>query len=128
MKPSRCILCVLAVSLFVVLACSENPSKSMQASSQKESAVTAQKEGAASQQSAQEMKTPQPPTGAASEVILGTLSLTEGQLVLSTKSGDYLLEGRDLSSMVGMTVKVTGAVKEKEDRRIIEVTSAEQVQ
>ncbi len=71
---------------------------------------------------AQDLKSAEP------EVLVGTLSFSEGQVILSTSSGECLLEGRDLSSVVGMTVKVTGAVMEKADRRVIEVTSAEQVQ
>ena len=51
-----------------------------------------------------------------------------GEMMIKADDGmDYMVEGEDLSSMVGKTVKVTGTLEEKADVTSIKVMKMEEV-
>lgn len=62
------------------------------------------------------------------EMFMGTVLRNEEDLVLSTSRGDFELEGKDASDMVGSTVRVTGAVREENGRKIIRVESVDKME
>lgn len=53
----------------------------------------------------------------------GTLTQTEKGLAIVTDTETYVVTGKDLSDMIGKTVKVTGAIAEVDGSQIIEVMS-----
>lgn len=64
----------------------------------------------------------------AEDSITGTIAEKGEVLVLDAADGSYVLEGSDLASeMIGKKVKVTGTVAEKEDMKVINVLSMEEV-
>lgn len=66
---------------------------------------------------------------AAEETITGTVAQNDsGMIIISADDGeDYLVEGQDLSEMVGKSVKVTGTLAEKEDVKSITVMNLEEI-
>ncbi|BBO84132.1 DUF5818 domain-containing protein [Desulfosarcina ovata] len=64
----------------------------------------------------------------AEESIIGTIAEKGEIIVLDAADGTYVLEGSDTTpEMVGKTVKVTGTIAEKDNMRIINVLSMEEV-
>ncbi len=64
----------------------------------------------------------------AADSITGTITAKGDMIVLDAADGSYVLEGNDMApDMVGKTVKVTGTVTEKEDVKVINVLSMEEV-
>ena len=64
----------------------------------------------------------------ASESITGTVAAKGEIIVLDAGDSSYVLEGSDMTpEMVGKKVKVTGTVAEKEDIKVINVLSIEEV-
>ena len=64
----------------------------------------------------------------AEDSITGTIMEKGDILVLDATDGSYVLEGSDMApEMVGKTVKVTGTVAEKENMKVINVLSMEEV-
>jgi len=64
----------------------------------------------------------------AEESISGTIAQTGDIIVLDAADGLYLLEGSDLTpDMVGKKVTVTGTVEVKDDIRVINVLSMEEM-
>ena len=64
----------------------------------------------------------------AEDSITGTISEKDDIIVLDAADGSYVLEGSDMApEMVGKTVKVTGTVAEKENMKVINVLSMEEV-
>ena len=64
----------------------------------------------------------------AEDSITGTIAEKGEFIVLDAADGTYVLEGNDMATeMVGKKVKVTGTVAEKEDMRVINVISMEEV-
>ena len=60
--------------------------------------------------------------------ITGTVAEKGDVIVLDEADGSYVLEGSDMApDMVGKKVKVTGTVAEKENMRVINVISMEEV-
>jgi hypothetical protein len=59
-----------------------------------------------------------------SEVIsvTGTVESGPDGMIISADDGTYAVSGHDLSDMAGMMVQITGALKESEGLRTIEVT------
>ena len=64
----------------------------------------------------------------ANESITGTVTAKGEVVVLDAADSSYVLEGSDMApEMVGKKVKVTGTVAEKEDIKVINVLSIEEV-
>ncbi len=65
---------------------------------------------------------------AADDSITGTVEQTDNGIVISADDGDqYIVMGKDLSSMVGKTVKATGTLAEGKSGKILTVISVEPV-
>ncbi len=66
---------------------------------------------------------------AGDESVTGTVEQTDQGIVIAADSGDtYLVKGKDLSSMVGKTVKATGMLAEGESGKTLTIVSVEPVQ
>lgn len=64
----------------------------------------------------------------AEDSITGTIAAKGDIIVLDAADGSYVLEGSDMTAdMVGKKVTVTGTVAEKEDVKVINVLSMEEV-
>ena len=64
----------------------------------------------------------------AEDSITGTIMEKGDIIILDATDGSYVLEGSDMApEMVGKTVKVTGTVAEKENMKVINVLSMEEV-
>lgn len=64
----------------------------------------------------------------AEDSITGTITEKGEILVLDAADGSYVLEGNDMTAdMVGKKVTVTGTVAEKDDMKVINVLSMEEV-
>ena len=64
----------------------------------------------------------------AEDSITGTIAEKGEVIVLDAADGSYVLEGSDMATdMVGKKVKVTGTVAEKDNMRVINVVSMEEV-
>ncbi len=64
----------------------------------------------------------------AEDSIIGTIAEKGEVIVLDAADGTYVLEGSDMApEMVGKKVKVTGTIAEKENMRVINVLSMEEV-
>ena len=64
----------------------------------------------------------------AEDSITGTISEKGEFIVLDAASGSFVLEGSDIApDMVGKRVKVTGTVAEKDNLRVLNVLSMEEV-
>lgn len=63
---------------------------------------------------------------AGEQSITGTVEQTDQGIVISSDDGaTYMVEGKDLSDMVGQSVKATGTLAESESGKSITVTSVE---
>lgn len=66
---------------------------------------------------------------ASEESVTGMVEKTDHGIVISADNGDtYMVEGQDLSAMVGQTVKATGTLAEGESGKTLTVISVEPVQ
>jgi hypothetical protein len=61
-------------------------------------------------------------------VVTGKVENGPQGIIVSADNGSYAVSGQDLSDKIGMTVKITGTLKEFEGSRTIEVTNVEIVQ
>lgn len=66
---------------------------------------------------------------AADQSITGTVAENDaGKIIISADDGeDYLVEGKDLSEMVGQSVKVTGTLAEEGGTKSIKVMKVEEM-
>jgi hypothetical protein len=63
------------------------------------------------------------------ESVTGTIEKTDQGIVISSGNGDtYIVVGKDLSEMVGQTVKATGTLAECQEGKTLTVISIEPVQ
>jgi hypothetical protein len=63
------------------------------------------------------------------ESVTGTIEKTDQGIVISSKNGDtYIVMGKDLSEMVGQTVKATGTLAECQEGKTLTVISIEPAQ
>jgi hypothetical protein len=62
------------------------------------------------------------------ETIAGSVVKTPKGIIIEADDGDYLVKGKDLSSMVGKMVEVTGIITESDKGDVIEVKSFEEIQ
>ena len=53
----------------------------------------------------------------------GTIALNESGLLLQTGAGKFIIEGQDLTDMVGKKVKIIGALVESERGKRIHISS-----
>ncbi len=61
--------------------------------------------------------------------VTGKVEKTDQGIVISADNGDtYIVMGKDLSKMVGKTVKATGTLAEGDSGKTLTVISVEQVQ
>lgn len=61
--------------------------------------------------------------------ITGTVEKTDQGIVISADNGDkYIVMGKDLTEMVGKTVKATGTLAEGKTGKVLTVISVEPVQ
>jgi hypothetical protein len=66
---------------------------------------------------------------AADDSVTGTIQKTDQGIVISADDGDtYIVMGKDLSDMVGETVKATGTLAESQEGKTLTVISIEPVQ
>lgn len=66
---------------------------------------------------------------ASEESVTGMVEQTDQGIVISADNGDtYMVEGKDLSAMVGQTVKATGTLAEGASGKTLTVISVEPVQ
>jgi hypothetical protein len=62
------------------------------------------------------------------QTISGTIEKGDQGIVLTADDGQtYMVEGKDLSAMVGKTVKATGTLAESESGKTISVTMVEEI-
>jgi len=116
-------LAILGFACLFVLGCSEkNPTTTGQAGqpgSNNSSTVTGkieqQKAAAPSQMAASASSEP--------TEVGGKVQQTEKGLAIITDSATYMVSGKDLSDMVGKTVKVTGVLAEGDGGQVIQVMS-----
>lgn len=65
---------------------------------------------------------------AGEESITGVVEQTEQGIVISADDGaSYLVQGQNLSAMVGKTLKATGTLSEGENGKVITVTHIEEI-
>lgn len=127
---------VLAAFLSLGVACSSNESPQQASDVTKESQPAAEskeeKPVAATQErlpepAPQKVAQEEPPAAVPKTLALtGTVAKDGEKTVLSTDLGDYIIEGQDLSEMVGKVVNVTGAVEEVNGEYTINVISFSQ--
>jgi len=61
--------------------------------------------------------------------ITGTVEKTDSGIVISAQDGNtYMVQGKDLSNMVGKTVTVTGTLAESESGKTVTIISVEESQ
>lgn len=67
---------------------------------------------------------------AADQSVTGTIIENDsGNIIISADDGeDYLVQGKDLSEMLGKTVRVTGTLAEQEGAKSITVMKLEEIQ
>jgi hypothetical protein len=65
---------------------------------------------------------------AGEESITGVVEQTDQGIVISADDGaSYLVQGQNLSAMVGKTLKATGTLSEGENGKVITVTHIEEI-
>lgn len=101
----------------------QESSMTMQEQEEQESSTAAQSPEQPSTTPEQEAAQVQEISGDSKVItVTGTVESGPGGIFISTGDGTYAISGRDLSDMAGMTVKVTGTLKESEEQHTIEVT------
>jgi len=69
-----------------------------------------------------------PAAMAAEETVTGVIEQGDQGIVLSADDGEtYMVQGQDLSEMVGKSVKATGMLSEGESGKTITVTKVEEI-
>jgi hypothetical protein len=62
------------------------------------------------------------------EIVAGTVVQTDEGIIIEAEDGDYLVQGKDLSDMVGKAVEVTGIITETDQGYVIQVKKVEELQ
>ncbi len=66
---------------------------------------------------------------ASDQSVTGTIEKTDQGIVIVAKEGDsYIVMGKDLSGLIGQTVKATGTLAESREGKTLTVISIEPVQ
>lgn len=137
MVKLRSVLIFILLSAVVAMgaACSSNESPSQTTGAQDESQPAAMEQGdqaasAVEQESHSGSEMAQPAEQTAempkSVELTGMVEQGDNGVVIVTDLGKYSVVGQDLSSMVGKTVKVTGALEESAGQYTINVQSVEE--
>jgi hypothetical protein len=129
---SLVLVVTLAAFLCIGMACSsKEPSNTLTskteesqpaAEPEQEQPVAAAKEESMDEQ-AQQAETATPAEMPKTLALTGTIAQEGDDIMLVTDLGDYVVAGQDLSSMVGKSVNVTGAVEEVGGKYTINVLS-----
>jgi predicted nucleic acid-binding Zn-ribbon protein len=100
----------------------QESSMTAQEQEEPESSTTAQspEQPPASAEEAAQAQEPSEQSGVIT--VTGTVESGVDGIIISADDGDYAVSGKDLSDMEGLTVRVTGALKESEGLRTIEAT------
>lgn len=101
---------------------SQESSMTTQAPEERESSTTAQspEEPSTSLEEAAKVRETSGDNGVIT--VTGTVESGPDGMIISADDGTYAVVGHDLSDMAGMTVQITGALKESEGLRTIEVS------
>jgi hypothetical protein len=129
---SLVLVVTLAAFLCIGMACSsKEPSNTLTSKTEEsqpavepeqEQPVAAAKEESMDEQ-AQQAETATPAEMPKTLALTGTIAQEGDDIMLVTDLGDYVVAGQDLSSMVGKSVNVTGAVEEVGGKYTINVLS-----
>jgi hypothetical protein len=129
---SLVLIVTLAAFLCIGMACSSKEPSNTLTSKTEESQPAAEPEQeqpvAAAQEESMDEQAQQAETAAPAEMpktlaLTGTIAQEGDEIMLVTDLGDYVVAGQDLSSMVGKSVNVTGAVEEVGGKYTINVLS-----
>ncbi len=130
---SLVVIAILAAFLCVGVGCSSKDTPSQATGKQEESQPAAESKPeqpvAATDEKLpgvqqQEQAESAPATAMPKTLALtGTIAQEGDQIMLVTDLGDYVVAGQDLSSMIGKSVNVTGAVEEADGKYTINVLS-----
>lgn len=144
MKTFIKVTMVLALSLTLMVACSQKSSDQQAAAPEKEQqsppAAQAPAQQPAAQEQAQQPAVQEPSQQAVSEKpqaeaapaeqaaakpeeISGTIVKTEEGIALFSDAGNFMIAGQELDSLVGKNVKITGTIDEGSGKPMINVTS-----
>jgi hypothetical protein len=116
-------LAILGFACLFVLACSEkNPTTTGQ-TDQPASTNSSTMTGQVDQQKADAPSQPAEANSTEPTEIGGKVAQTEAGLAIITDSATYRVSGKDLSDMVGKTVRVTGVIAEGDGGHVIQVMS-----
>ncbi len=99
-----------------------------QSAAQQDQTAQQQGEQAQQQQTEQQGQTAQQEQAGQTEEVSGTVVKTDEGIALFSDQGNYMVEGKDLSEMIGKNVKVTGTVQENQGQKVINVSSVSVVQ
>jgi hypothetical protein len=117
------ILAILGFACLFVLACSEKSPTKMGQAEQTDSEKGATTTGQIQQQETKIPSSVAASVPAGSSEIDGTVQQTEKGLAIVTDTDRYMVSGKDLTDMIGKTVKVTGVIAENGEGQVIEVMS-----
>ena len=129
---SLVVFTILAAFICVGMACSsKEPSNQLTGKTENSQPATEPMEDqqvAAGQDQLPGVQSPQaesapPATAPKTLALTGTVAQEGDDIMLVTDLGDYVIAGQDLSSMVGKSVNVTGAVEESGGKYTINVLS-----
>lgn len=129
---SLIVFAVLAAFLCVGMACSgKEPSNQLTGKTEKNQTATEPKPEQPVAVKEDQLPGVQPPKAESAPpaampktlALTGTIAQEGDDIMLVTDLGDYLVAGQDLSSMVGKSVNVTGAVEETGGKYTINVLS-----
>lgn len=106
---------VFCSTLVFISACSDSNQKTItEVEQEQDEAAMVEKESTSKEQTEETMETTE---------FDGKIARTESGLSLKTGAGEFIIEGQDLSEMVGKKVKVIGALEESESGKKIYITS-----
>ncbi len=129
---SLAIIVTLVAFLGLGVGCSSKDSSNQMTSKAEEAQPAAEQQGeqpvAATQEKLpgvqpEQAESTQPAAMPKTLALTGTVAQEGDDIMLVTDLGDYVIAGQDLSSMVGKSVNVTGAVEEADGKYTINVLS-----
>ncbi len=106
---------IFCLTFALIGACSKGNQKSI-------TEVEAEHEAAQMAEQESSQTEPQQEAGQSTEFD-GTITQSETGLSLQTGAGEFIIEGQDLSDMVGKQVKVVGALEDSQEGKKIRITA-----
>ena len=106
---------IFCSALVLISACSKGNQKTISEVEQEQDEATMAEKGNPPQDQSDEAMEP--------TEFDGTIAKTKSGLSLKTGSGEFMIEGQDLSDMVGKKVKVVGAIEESKSGQKIHITA-----